>query len=394
MMRIYNIKNFIAFIGILFSSILLCQATASARYASIVIDAKSGKVLHASNPDRRRYPASLTKMMTLYMLFDALNRGKLTLNQRLKVSRRAQGMAPSKLGLRRGQTIKVKDAILALITKSANDVAVVVAEGLGRTEVKFAQMMTKKASAIGMRKTRFRNASGLPNRRQVSTARDMAVLAQHLLDDFPQFYHYFGTQRFSYKRRTFRNHNNLLKNYPGVDGIKTGYIRASGFNLVASSKRHGRRLIGVVFGGKSAKSRDRHMRRLFERAFALVPKNRNHRPTATMVKRRNPPKSKTVTTTQIAFRAPVVTSDRVRRWAIQVGAFSRSSAARVAAYSAAGRLQGVADHGRVAIVRHRKEREILYRAQIIGMSQREAVKSCSFLQAQRHDCVAVPPRTQ
>ena len=394
MPKFYNIKYFATFIGILFSSILLCLETASARYASIVIDAKSGKVLHASNPDRRRYPASLTKMMTLYMLFDALDRGKLTLNQRLKVSRRAQGMAPSKLGLKRGQTIKVKDAILALITKSANDVAVVVAESLGRTEVKFAQMMTKKARAIGMRKTRFRNASGLPNRRQVSTARDMAILAQHLIDDFPQFYHFFGTQRFSYKRRSFRNHNNLLKNYPGVDGIKTGYIRASGFNLVASSKRRGRRLIGVVFGGKSAKSRDHHMRRLFERAFALVPKNRKSHPKVSMVKRSDRPNSNTVPATQVAFRAPAVPTDRVRRWAIQVGAFSQSSAARMAAYGAAGRLQGVADHGRVAIVSHGKERGVLYRAQIVGMSQREAVKSCSFLRARRHDCVAVPPLTQ
>jgi D-alanyl-D-alanine carboxypeptidase len=394
MAKIYNIKNFTTFIGILFLSIMLYPETASARYASIVIDAKSGKVLHASNPDRRRYPASLTKMMTLYMLFDALDRGKLTINQRLKVSRRAQGMAPSKLGLKRGQSIKVKDAILALITKSANDVAVVVAEGLGRTEVKFAQMMTKKAGAIGMRKTRFRNASGLPNRRQVSTARDMAVLAQHLIDDFPQFYHYFGTQNFSYKRRSFRNHNNLLKNYPGVDGIKTGYIRASGFNLVASSKRHGRRLIGVVFGGKSAKSRDQHMRRLFERAFALVPKNRKTRPTAAMLKRSYPQKPKMETTTQVAFRTPVIPFDRVRRWAIQVGAFSLSSAAHTAAYGAAGRLQGVAHHGRVAVVSHKKERAILYRAQIIGMSQREAVMSCSFLRARRHDCVAVPPLTQ
>ena len=396
MLKFYNIKYFATFIGMLFSIILLCQETASARYASIVIDAKSGKVLHASNPDRRRYPASLTKMMTLYMLFDALDRGRLTLNQRLKVSRRAQGMAPSKLGLKRGHTIKVKDAILALITKSANDVAVVVAESLGRTEVKFAQMMTKKARAIGMRKTRFRNASGLPNRRQVSTARDMAVLAQHLIDDFPQFYQYFGTQRFSYKRRSFHNHNNLLKNYPGVDGIKTGYIRASGFNLVASSKRRGRRLIGVVFGGKSAKSRDRHMRRLFERAFALIPKNRKNRPAATMVKRgdREKPKMKTVPATQVAFRDPAIPTDRVRRWAIQVGAFSQSSAARMAAYGAAGRLQGVADHGRVAIVSHGKKRGILYRAQIIGMSRLEAVKSCSFLRARRHDCVAVPPFTQ
>lgn len=391
----YNIRNISVFIGILFSLSVWESNSASARYASIVVDAKSGKVLHASNPDRRRYPASLTKMMTLYMIFDALDRGKISLNQRLKVSRLAQGMAPSKLGLKRGQSIKVKDAILALITKSANDVAVVVAEALGGTEVKFAQKMTKKARSIGMRKTRFRNASGLPNRRQVSTARDMAVLAQRLIDDFPQFYHFFGTQRFNYKRRTFRNHNKLLRNYPGVDGIKTGYIRASGFNLVASSKRHGRRLIGVVFGGKSAKSRDRHMRRLFERAFALVPKKRTRYP-ATTAEAIEKSKPRNATVRQVALQQTKTfkSNDRVRRWAIQVGAFSQSSAARLAAYGAAGRLQGVADHGRVAVVMHKQERGRLYRAQIVGMSQREAVKSCTYLRARRHECVAVPPLTQ
>ena len=267
-------KANIIFISVLLLGVAFFQSSANARYASIVVDEQTGKVLHASNPDRRRYPASLTKMMTLYMVFDALKRGKLKLNQRLKVSRRAQGMAPSKLGLRRGQTITVKDAILALITKSANDVAVVVAEALGKTEINFAKMMTAKAKSLGMLKTRFRNASGLPNRRQISTARDMATLARRLIKDYPQFYHFFGTQRFSYKRRTYRNHNKLLRAYPDVDGIKTGYIRASGFNLVASTKRYGRRLIGVVFGGKSAKSRDRHMRKLFNRAYALIPKKK------------------------------------------------------------------------------------------------------------------------
>ena len=214
-------KNIAVFIVSIFVFVFAIVDPISARYASMVVDAKTGKILHASNPDRKRYPASLTKMMTLYMVFDALERKKLTLNQRLKVSRRAQGMPPSKLGLKRGKTIRVKDAILALITKSANDAAVVVAEALGGTEIKFAQMMTKKARQIGMRRTKFRNASGLPNRRQVSTARDMATLARRLIRDFPQYYHFFGTQRFSYKRRTFRNHNKLLANYPGVDGIKT-----------------------------------------------------------------------------------------------------------------------------------------------------------------------------
>ena len=395
-MNRFNTNTSIFFISILLFCITIFQSSADARYASIVIDERTGKVLHASNPDRQRYPASLTKMMTLYMVFDALNRGKLKLNQRLRVSRRAQGMAPSKLGLKRGQSITVKDAILALITKSANDVAVVVAESLGKTEINFAKMMTRKARSLGMRKTRFRNASGLPNRRQVSTARDMATLARKLITDFPQFYHLFKTQRFSYKRRTYRNHNRLLRAYPGVDGIKTGYIRASGFNLVASTKRYGRRLIGVVFGGKSAKSRDRHMRKLFERAYALVPKKKKRfaSNTAKDFNRIAKPRTRIAKATYTQkFKS---NQNRIRRWAIQVGAFSRSSSARLAAYGAAGRLQGrgVAEHGRVAVVMHKQARNRLYRAQIVGMSQRDAMKSCTYLRAQQQACVAIPPMLQ
>ena len=395
-MNRFNINTSIFFISILLFCITIFQSSADARYASIVIDEQTGKVLHASNPDRQRYPASLTKMMTLYMVFDALDRGKLKLNQRLRVSRRAQGMAPSKLGLKRGQSITVKDAILALITKSANDVAVVVAESLGKTEINFAKMMTRKARTLGMRKTRFRNASGLPNRRQVSTARDMATLARKLITDFPQFYHLFKTQRFSYKRRTYRNHNRLLRAYPGVDGIKTGYIRASGFNLVASTKRYGRRLIGVVFGGKSAKSRDRHMRKLFERAYALVPKKKKRFATNTAKDFNKIAKPRTRIAKANYTQKFKSNQNRIRRWAIQVGAFSQSSSARLAAYGAAGRLQGrgVAEHGRVAVVMHKQARNRLYRAQIVGMSQRDAMKSCTYLRAQQQACVAIPPMLQ
>ena len=392
----FNTSSIIIFISILLFCFAIFQSSANARYASIVVDEQTGKVLHASNPDRQRYPASLTKMMTLYMVFDALDRGKIKLNQRLKVSRRAQGMAPSKLGLKRGQSITVKDAILALITKSANDVAVVVAESLGKTEINFAKMMTRKARSLGMRKTRFRNASGLPNRRQVSTARDMATLARKLITDFPQFYHLFKTQRFNYKRRTYRNHNKLLRAYPGVDGIKTGYIRASGFNLVASTKRYGRRLIGVVFGGKSAKSRDRHMQKLFERAYALVPKKKKRYAANSMqdIKKAAKPK---IQLARAAYTQNFKSNqNRIRRWAIQVGAFSQSSSARLAAYGAAGRLQGrgVAEYGRVAVVMHQQARNRLYRAQIVGMSQRDAMKSCNYLRAQQQACVAIPPIMQ
>ena len=245
----------------------MTSAPAQAKYAAVVVDAETGEVLHARNSNTRRYPASLVKMMTLYMVFDALEKGELKLNQRLRVSRRAAGMPPSKLGLRRGQSIRVKDAILALVTKSANDVAVVVAEALGRTESQFAKKMTKKARRLGMKRTTFRNASGLPNRKQLSTARDMATLARALIRDFPQHYHYFNTKSFKYKGRRYRNHNKLLRTYKGADGIKTGYIRAAGYNLVASSVRNGRRVIAVVFGGKTSRSRNRHTATLLDRGF-------------------------------------------------------------------------------------------------------------------------------
>ena len=220
--------------------ILAMPLSASARYASVVIDTLTGQVLHEVNADTRNYPASLTKMMTLYLTFEALESGRWTLNTRLKVSRRASRMPASRLGLRRGERIRVEDAILALVTKSANDVAVVVAEALGRSETKFARLMNRKAQALGMSRTSFRNASGLPNRRQLSTARDMATLALALIEDFPDYYQYFSTADFKYRGRRHENHNALLAHYEGTDGIKTGYTRASGYNLVASSVRDGR----------------------------------------------------------------------------------------------------------------------------------------------------------
>ena len=257
------------------------------RYASIVIDASNGRVLHAENPDRKAYPASLTKIMTLYMVFEALESGKLTMNSKLKVSRRAARMPPSKLGLWAGQTIKVKDAMLALMTKSANDVAVAVAEALGGTESNFARLMTRQARALGMSRTTFRNASGLPNSKQLSTARDMSKLARIVLRKFPKYYKYFSTRSFTYRGRAYSNHNKLLKSFLGTDGIKTGYTHASGFNLVASAVRDNRRLIGVVFGGKTGRSRDKHMKTLLTRAFAKAGKRGV--PALVSAPRRKPP---------------------------------------------------------------------------------------------------------
>ena len=257
-------------LSVLLMSQVFAAGTAEARYASIVIDGETGEVLRSRNADVRRYPASLTKMMTLYLLFEAVDKGKLSLNSKLKVSKRAARQSPSKLGLRAGSNIRVEDAIKALVVKSANDVAVVVAEALGGTEAEFAKKMTRKAHALGMSRTTFRNASGLPNRKQRSTARDMAQLARALMRDFPHRYHYFDDQRFRHRGREHRSPNRLLGRYRGMDGIKTGYIRASGFNLVASAERDGRRVIAVVFGGKTSRSRNAHMVNLLDLGFKRI----------------------------------------------------------------------------------------------------------------------------
>jgi len=245
----------------------LLSHDAQARVKAIVVDAYTGEVLYSRHADYRHYPASLTKMMTLFLTFEDLAAGKLDLNQKLRVSRRASGQTPSRLGLRRGSKIKVRDAIMAVVVKSANDAATVLAEARGDTEIEFAIRMTHKAKALGMKRTRFRNASGLPNRKQVTTARDMAVLAAALFHKFPQYYPYFSKRKFSWGKRTHRSHNKLLGRYPGMDGLKTGYIRASGFNIATSATRNGRRLIAVVLGERSSKSRNAKVTHLLNVAF-------------------------------------------------------------------------------------------------------------------------------
>jgi D-alanyl-D-alanine carboxypeptidase len=248
----------------------LCLATPAAvaeKYASIVVDAETNEVLHARHADDPRYPASLTKAMTLYMVFDALKSGEIKLNEQLVVSRHAASQPPSALRLKPGSTISVSDAIRALVTKSANDVAVVIAERLGNSESRFGTLMTARAKSFGMTRTTFRNASGLPNTRQLSTARDMAILAERLLEDHADYYHYFSTDNFRWGKREYGNHNKLLKTVKGVDGIKTGYTRASGFNLMASAERDGRRVIAIMFGGSTSKSRNAHVTDLIEAAY-------------------------------------------------------------------------------------------------------------------------------
>lgn len=237
-------------------------------FSSIAVDARTGKILFARNADSKRYPASLTKIMTLYLVFEDLKAGRITMNTNLRMSRYAAARPPSKLGIKPGRSIKVRHAIMALVTKSANDVATAIAENLEGSEKRFARRMTRTARRIGMTRTTFRNASGLPNRSQMTTARDMATLGLRMQRDFPRYYKFFKTRRFTYRGRRYGNHNRLLGRIEGVDGIKTGYTRASGFNLTTSARRGKKRIVAVVMGGRTGRSRNRYMSALVKRMFA------------------------------------------------------------------------------------------------------------------------------
>ena len=234
----------------------------SPQFSSIIVDANSGATLESNSPDGIRHPASLTKVMTLYLLFERLESGKMTLDTEMPVSEHASDQDPTKLDLRPGSTLRVEDAIKGVVTKSANDAAVVIAEAIGGDESDFAKMMTRKARALGMTRTVYVNASGLPADEQVTTARDQATLGRAIQDRFPRYYRYFATEAFNFHGHTIHGHNHLLGSVEGVDGIKTGYIRASGFNLITNLRRGNRHLVGVVMGGRSSGSRDAIMRSL------------------------------------------------------------------------------------------------------------------------------------
>jgi D-alanyl-D-alanine carboxypeptidase len=261
-------KRFSALLLCVFSVFALMPAqNARAIDASIVVDANSDTVISQENADRLLHPASMSKLMTLYLTFEALEAGRITLQRSYPVSAHAESMSPTKLNLIAGQSIRVEDLILSLVTLSANDSAVVLAEGLGGSEDRFGQLMTRKAHQLGMVNTNFRNANGLPDPAQISTARDMAILCRALIRKFPQYYHYFSVREFTYNGIEHANHNHLMSRYEGMDGLKTGLTNASGFNLAASAIRGGRRLIGVVFGGTSATQRDDYMADLLDDGF-------------------------------------------------------------------------------------------------------------------------------
>ena len=409
-----RVACFAAILSVLFSAAPIAAAQGAAvngRYATIVVEAGTNRVLYATNPDEPRHPASMTKMMTLLMLFEAMDRGEIAPDTKMRTSKLAATRPPTKLGLKARSTVSVEDAINALVILSANDVATVVAEHLAGTETKFAQKMTERARALGMTSTVFRNASGLPDPRQVSTARDMATLSLALVQNFPQHYAAFARDQFTYRGVTYRTHNRLLSAYEGADGLKTGFINSSGFNLAASAMREGRRVVAVTFGGTSAANRDRHVADLLDRGFALL----NNQPESTVAtariynyeesfkkpvmvaraKTRRPRPSQTAigdVNEPASTLASAVPPSASGMWGIQVGAFSKRATAESQARAAELKLKP--DYANaVAIVQSGKSNgKTIFRARIVGLPKADLIRACSIAAPKaKSACQAISP---
>jgi D-alanyl-D-alanine carboxypeptidase len=355
----------------------------SARYSSIVVDAASGEVLEEVNADEPRHPASLTKMMTLFLAFEALRDRRIALDETVPVSFHAAEMQPSKLGLMPSSRITVEQAILGLVTKSANDAASALGELLGGSEDRFAQMMTLRARALGMSRTTFQNASGLPDPDQWTTARDLAILSRHLINDFPVYYQYFSTPSFVWHRQVIFNHDTLLRSYPGADGLKTGYTEASGHNLVTSALRGGVRLIGVVLGAASNGERDIHMTALLDQGFQQmdVPIARKPLPAPVRVALVSSARAAEVV-------RPAPPHPHGANWSIQVGSFATEAAAR----SAAAAARRAADGGEVRVEPVNVHHKTIWRAQIVGLSSSDAQDACSA--HRRSGCIVIRPASR
>jgi D-alanyl-D-alanine carboxypeptidase len=392
---------YVVLLGLSFAT-LACAQVGSARYSSIVVDARTGIVISAVNEDEPRHPASLTKLMTLYMLFEALRDRRISLDDAVPVSAHAASMSPTKLGLMPGARITVEEAVLGLVTKSANDAAAALGELLGGSEDRFAQMMTLRARALGMGHTVFQNASGLPDPDQWSTARDLSVLGRRLVIDFPSYYGYFSTPSFTFRHRVILNHDHLLQTYPGADGMKTGYTQASGYNLVTSAVRGGVRLVGVVLGARSGGERDIHMANLMDQGFEdmdVAPVRRDARPERVVAERAMPSlfnsaRAATPVVTRVAaYSAPRPRGPASARHVVQVGSFSTERAARDAAKAA--RRSAGSGEPRVEPTAGIGKNKGLWRAQLSGLSGREAPAVCSALTT-RHKtaCMVVKPATK
>jgi D-alanyl-D-alanine carboxypeptidase len=394
--------------------------------AAIVVDMNTGRILHEQSSLASRAPASLTKMMTLYVLFSYLRSGAVTPDSEFVVTPYAASQAPTKLGLKPGTTIRAADAIHALVTLSANDAATTIAENLAGTEANFAKVMTRKAQELGMMSTVFRNASGLPNDQQTTTARDMAILAKHLIRDFPEYYGCFQTKYFTYRGHRYRNHNRLLFGYKGTDGIKTGYTRAAGFNLTASVQRDGKHLVAVVLGGKTGAQRDAAMRGLLDKSFpkAIAGKAKPvetaplvaglETPPPPAAKKRvfalasaapapepmsigsaaaPPAKLAAVSAAQPAADPTPIGSSKSGTapgpYHVQVGAFTTHGEAENRLGEVQGRANSLLDGHQPIAVTFQKDETQWFRARFAGFSQDRAKTTCAELKRMSFECVVM-----
>lgn len=396
----------------------------SSKSAAIVVDAKTGEVLYAKRADSPRYPASITKVMTLYLTYEALAAGRLQLEDRVVFSPHAAAQSPTKLGVRAGDSISVAEAIQAMTTLSANDAAVAMAEKLGGTEQRFSALMTLRAQELGMQNTNFANANGLPDSRNVSTARDLAILSRAAMRDYPQYYRFFSQTSFNFRGRYIRNHNHLLTEVPGVDGLKTGFTNASGFNIAISGVRDNRRLIVVVLGGPTRIARDRSAESLLLTGFEVMDRRANGENITVAQNFFEPPsmadQSQPATqqgdTSQgsrivLASATPPARASRIQivepksvpklsgkgakadskasgRWTVQVGSFSRRSDAREQLAIMEKKFSRHFDDARGAAEKDAGK----YRARFGGLSESEAKGACRALKAKKQPCMVMPPR--
>ena len=411
--RKFALRSAFAGLALAFVQLAPVEALAVAR-AELLIDATTGKVIEANNANMPHAPASLTKMMTLFLVFEALDAKRLTMDQRLPISAHAAGQPATNLNLRPGDTISVRDAVLAMIVRSANDAAVVAAEALGGTENQFAQLMTKRARDLGMSRTTFRDASGLPAKGQMTTAWDMALLARALQKRFPQYYPLFATHEFDYAGVNYINHNKLLGRYPGVDGIKTGYTRASMFNLVTSAEHNGRRVIGVVLGSPTGHGRDLEMMAMLDRnlggnASTMLAKADEAKTDDSVAAPTNTTANagdgeaievarKVASATTDVAAAPATTDEEPPQgsigeaWGIQVGAFGDRDSAAGAVIGALRRQPRLLSDAETVIVPVAGNKGVFYRARLYGLSEEQARKACFALRTkQTNTCMVVSP---
>ncbi len=381
------------------------QANTYAATSSILINAENGEILSSSSPDTLRYPASLTKVMTLYITFDALNKGVIKMNDDLTVSRHAANMAPSRLGLRAGQKIKVKTCVEALIVKSANDCASVLAENLGYREEDFAATMTKVAHELGMKNTTFKNANGLPNKAQKTTARDMALLGAAMYHHFPQYYKLFSLKKFTYNGQTIYTHNNILKTFAGADGMKTGFTNAAGYNIITSAQRDGHRVIAVTMGHNTAKERDRHVANMMEKGLKKLALNDKVKASnmyagldskKTSVAEEQKQMASTDTNDwQLKKEIQTPSADNsdsvasVEQWGIQIGAFSNYSKARSYALKIKKEVARKLAEKPIDIEPVANGSAIIYRSKIVGLEKTDADKACRSLKQNNKSCIVV-----